>query len=429
MPELSAHASTKAPVIVVVLKGYPRLSETFIAQELLFLEQRGLKLHLVSLRHPTDKARHPVHEEIIAPVTYLPEYLYQEPLRVLKAWRAMRKMSGYRNARKIWLKDLMRDRTPNRIRRFGQALVLAAEMPAGASQIYAHFLHTPASVARYAAIMMDMGWSCSAHAKDIWTSPEWELTEKLASLDWLVTCTSVNAEHLKSLSGDPSKVELMYHGLDLARFPAHGARRHLRDGTETDAPVELLSVGRAVAKKGYEDLLAGLAKLPKGLNWRFTHIGGGPLLKNLKEEAARLGLDHKINWRGALPQKDVLSALQNADIFLLASRIAEDGDRDGLPNVLMEAQSQQAAVLATDVSAIPELIRNEETGLLVPERNPAALAVSLERLIREPKLRAELASAGEARLRSLFDAHRWIDHLAAKLKGPAPETQKAERRA
>ena len=154
-------------VIAVVLKGYPRLSETFIAQELRALEQRGLRLHLFSLRLPTDTKRHPVHDEIQAPVTYLPEYLHEEPLRVLRGWLSSRKLTGYRQALRTFLKDLARDRTRNRIRRFGQALVLARELPDETDWLYAHFIHTPASVTYYGHMMTRVGWSCSAHAKDI----------------------------------------------------------------------------------------------------------------------------------------------------------------------------------------------------------------------------------------------------------------------
>ena len=413
-----SNPETEFPLVVVVLKGYPRLSETFIAQELRALEKSGLRLQLVSLRHPTDKSTHPIHQEIVSTVNYLPEYLYQEPRRVFSSWRKARRLPGYRAARAVWLKDLRRDLTPNRIRRFGQALVLAAEMPTETAMIYVHFLHTPASVGRYAAMMTDQKWACSAHAKDIWTTPEWELREKLEDLDWLVTCTSVNAAYLSGLAADPKKVSLMYHGLDLARFPDFAARRHHRDGSQAEAPVEILSVGRAVAKKGYDDLLNALAALPGDIHWHFTHIGGGPLLKDLKEQAADLGLADRIDWRGALAQSEVLDALKSADIFVLASRIAEDGDRDGLPNVLMEAQSQKLATVATDVSAIPELIMDGETGLLVEPQNPDAMAAALERLIRNPDLRTKLSNAGNARLRDLFDVQKWVGKLAEGLGAP-----------
>ncbi|MEH6402355.1 MAG: glycosyltransferase [Sneathiella sp.] len=403
------------PVITVVLKGYPRLSETFIAQELLALEKRGIELHLISLRHPTDKTTHPIHDEIKAPVTYLPEYLYQEPLRLFNAWRQVRKLPGYKKARRTWWDDFKRDKTSNRGRRFGQALVLAAEMPERTAQIYAHFLHTPASVARYASMMLDLPWSCSAHAKDIWTSPEWELSEKLTDLEWLVTCTSFNATYLKGLAADPDKVELMYHGLDLQRFDKFSEKSHTSDGTDPSLPVEIISVGRAVTKKGYDDLLQALALLPKSLQWHFTHIGGGPLLNSLKDQAETLGLTGKISWRGALPQKEVLIALQKSDLFVLASVIAEDGDRDGLPNVLMEAQSQKVAVISTKVSAIPELITTGTNGLLVDQRNPAALSEALATLIKDPKLRTDFAENGDQFLREKFDADKWIGMLSKKL--------------
>src|SRR5690349_11337602 len=131
----------RSSVIGVVVKGWPRLSETFIAQELRALEERGLRLRLYSLRHPTDRKVHPLNRAVAAPVTYLPEYLWQEPLRVWRAWRAARKLPGYARARAVWLGDLRRDLTPNRVRRFGQALVLAAERDPSVAHFYAHFLH------------------------------------------------------------------------------------------------------------------------------------------------------------------------------------------------------------------------------------------------------------------------------------------------
>ncbi|HUQ76641.1 MAG TPA: hypothetical protein VM183_18115, partial [Burkholderiales bacterium] len=148
--------------VAFVLKGYPRLSEAFIAQEIAALERCGLDIMIVSLRRPTDDRRHPVHDEIRAPVHYLPEYLYQAPLRLLRAWLRIRKKDTYRKARAIWLRDLRRDPTPNRIRRFGQALVLAAELPAHAGWLHAHFLHTPASGVAYASLLVGLPWTCSA---------------------------------------------------------------------------------------------------------------------------------------------------------------------------------------------------------------------------------------------------------------------------
>jgi glycosyltransferase involved in cell wall biosynthesis len=420
-PAELANAGPAGPgAVAFVLKGYPRLSETFIAQEILGLEQRGLDIRIVSLRHPTDRERHPVHAEIAAPVRYLPEYLHDEPGRVLRNWRRARRLPGYRAARRAWLKDLRRDFTRNRIRRFGQAMVLAGELAPDVRQLHAHFLHTPASVTRYAALMTGLPWTCSAHAKDVWTTPDWEITEKLRELDWLVTCTEAGRAHLAARAPNPGTIRLVYHGLDLDRFPPRPTPRGDRpDGSDPAAPVTLLSVGRIVPKKGFAVLIAALARLGQ-LHWRWIHIGGGAA-DALKEQAEAHGIAGRIAWRGAQAQDAVLAALREADIFVLPSRIAEDGDRDGLPNVLMEAQSQGVACLATTVSGIPELIEDGVTGLLVPPEDPAALATGLVRLIREPALRTHLAGAALQRLHERFSMTEGVRRLAARFGVPTGE--------
>ena len=398
--------------VAFVLKGYPRLSESFIAQEILGLKKRGLDIRLFSLRRPTDGRRHPVHAEIGGGATYLPEYLYREPLRVLRSWQRVRRFPGYAEALKVWLADLRRDPTPNRIRRFGQALVLARELPPDAKWIHAHFLHTPATVARYAAIILGLPWSCSAHAKDVWTTPAWEKTEKIEHCQWMVTCTRTNVEHFASLT--PGLVDLVYHGIDFRRFPPPGREPSLRDGGDSGDPVRLLSVGRAVEKKGYAGLIEALGRLPNDVHWRLDHIGGGVLLGDLKRRARRAGLDGRIHWLGPQSQDAVLEAYRAADAFVLNCRVAGDGDRDGLPNVLMEAQSQGVSCLSTRISAIPELINDEDTGLLVAPDDAGALAAALERLITTPGLRRRLGQAGAARVSACFDFDDNIGRLAAK---------------
>jgi glycosyltransferase involved in cell wall biosynthesis len=401
-----------APRVAVLVKGYPRLSETFIAQEIAALEERGLDLMIVSLRHPTDTHRHPVHRRIKAPVTYLPEYLHHEPLRVLKGWLKARRLPGYDAARAKFLADLRRDRTRNRVRRFGQACVLAAELPADVGRLYAHFLHTPASVARYAALMRGLPWSCSAHARDIWITPDWDKREKLGELDWLVTCTRVGHAHLQALAPAPDKVHLVYHGLDAARFPAPETPAATRDGSDPAAPVVILSVGRAVAKKGYDDLLEALSLLPSGLNWRFVHVGGGGEAAALCQRAATLGIADRIEWQGAQPQEQVIEAYRTADLFALASKIDRDGDRDGLPNVLMEAQSQALACVATTTGAIGEFLVDGETGLLAPPGDPAALARAILALARDPTRRRVMGEAGRRRVLERFSFQANIGAIA-----------------
>ena len=408
-----------AGAIAFVVKGYPRLSETFVANEIRALEKRGLDIRIVSLRHPTDAKRHPVHGEIRAIPHYLPEYLYRAPRRVFTAWRSVRRWPRYRDCLHTWLGDLRRDPSPNRVRRFGQALVLAHELDSDVVHLHAHFLHTPATVTRYASMLLDLPWSCSAHARDIWTTPVWDKREKLASCRWAVTCTAVNHRHLQDLAPTPGRIELVYHGLDAERFPATNAGGSLRDGSAPEDPVRILSVGRAVEKKGYHDLLAALALLPAELHWRFEHVGGGPWLGKLKRLAAGLGIAGRIRWRGALAQEAVRGCYADADMFVLSCCIARDGDRDGLPNVLMEAQSQGLACVTTRISAIPELVEDCGTGLLADAGDPRALADAMARLIRDPRLRERLGAAGRRRVAREFRFDDGIDRLQDRLNGLA----------
>jgi len=398
--------------IAVVLKGYPRLSETFIAQELLGLERAGHELVLVALRRPTDRKRHPVHDEIRAEVHYLPEYLHDEPWRVFRALLRTAPRAGFWRALGPFLRDLRRDRTRNRVRRFGQALVLVAEWPDDARWLHAHFIHTPASVTAYASLMAGVPWTCSAHAKDIWTSSDWELSEKLGRARWTVTCTRTGFEHLSGLAEEKSRVHLSYHGLDLDRFPVFEGNHSKRDGSDPADPVRIVSVGRAVAKKGYDVLLKALSLLPAQLHWRFDHIGAGDLTKELRAMAGNLGIADRVRWDGALDQKDVLARYRESDVFALACRIAADGDRDGLPNVLVEASSQRLACVSTAVSGVPELIEHGRNGVVVPPEDPGALAKALAQLIRDPDLRQRLGSAAEERVRSDFDHHSSVRQLS-----------------
>lgn len=397
--------------IALVLKGYPRLSETFIAQEIHSLEKRGFDITIVSLRQPTSRKRHPVHDAIRAPLLYLPEYLYQEPSRVLKGWLRARRMPGYRQAFRHWLSDLRRDFTANRVRRFGQAVVLAAEFPAGCRLIYSHFIHTPSSVARYASDILELPWTASAHAKDIWTTPDWELAEKIESMDWLVTCTSNGHEHLQKLADNPEKIRLVYHGLDLSKFSARKSLPLGRDGSNPEKPLRLLTVARPVEKKGLDTLARALADLPEDLHWHWTQVGTGEDSEKLKALVDSLGISRHVSFKGAMAQSEVIAEYHDADLFVLPCRIAASGDRDGLPNVIVEAQSQGLMVISTGVSGVPELVTDGKNGLLVPPDDPAALAEAVSSAGRNPAMRRRMGMEGAKIVRSSFEHDATIEPL------------------
>ncbi len=413
--------TSQDPKLAVLVKGWPRLSETFIAQELVALQEAGHQFDIWSLRHPTDTKRHPLHDRFKGQVHYLPEYLYQEPQRVWAARAIAQRLPGYAEAYRVWRQDLRRDPTHNRIRRFGQACVLAAELPEATQALYAHFMHTPSSVARYAAIMRGVPWSFSAHAKDIWTSPEWEKREKLQAAThgaaFGATCTAIGAAHLRELADDPTRVDLIYHGLDLARFPSPPDRK-LRTA---DGPFHMISVGRLVEKKGFDRLINALALLPETLDWHWTHIGGGALGDVLRDRVTAAGIADRISWKGACDQPEVIEAMRAADLFVLPSRIAEDGDRDGLPNVLMEAASQLLPILSTPVSAIPEFISSGTHGILSDD-DPKALADAVLALASHPEATAKMARAAYDRLLAEFRMDPGIARLSDRLNALCLET-------
>ena len=400
--------------IAVVVKGYPRLSETFIAQEILGLERRGIGILIVALRKPYDPFIHDLHRQISAEVMYLPEYVRDDPARVARAKRWAEKQPTYAAAKALFEADFKQQPNADRRRRWAQGCVFAHELPEDICWIYTHYLHTPCSAARYAAHLSGRPWSFSAHAKDIWTSPDWDLKTKINDAAWGVTCTAVNEQYLNGLSDDPAKVELLYHGLDFSGFPEPPAQPSPRNGSGD--PVRLVSVGRAVEKKGYDDLLAALEALPTELNWQFTHIGGGELSEALVADAAARGLSDRITWRGAQPREEVIATCQSADLFVLPSKLAKSGDRDGLPNVLMEAQSMGLCCLSTRVSAIPELILDGKTGVLVDPGAADQLAAAMTRLIQAPETRHTLGLAAAERVRSEFSTDPGLDRLAEKFR-------------
>jgi glycosyltransferase involved in cell wall biosynthesis len=200
----------------------------------------------------------------------------------------------------------------------------------------------------------------------------------------------------------------------------------MRDGSDPDHPVVILSVGRKVEKKGYDDLLKALAQLPRSLHWRFEHVGGGALGDALKAEAARLEIADRCLWLGAQSQKQVFAALARADLFVLASKKAADGDQDGLPNVLMEAAHQGLPIVSTRAAAITEFIEDSVNGLLVNPAAPEELAVALELLARDPAMRRRLAAAAAHTVRTRFSFDAGVDWIAAALGQPTLAARAAE---
>ena len=303
--------------------------------------RRGLDLEIWSLRHPTERAVHPMNRQIEAPVPYLPEYLYQEPVRVLRGGLAPCASPPIAQTAcgRFWRRS-QRDPTANRIRRLGQAFVMARELP-GRCPPHPRALSAYPRVRRALRRPADAGrtWTFSAHAKDIWTTPDWEKREKLAEALWGVTCTAQGADHLQALASSADHVTLVYHGLDLSRFPSPPDLRPMRDGSDPADPFRIV-LGRA---RGGEERfwrsVAGSAPLAGGSALALCPCGR----RRSSEEPegcrrGRRGFGDRVRVsRRARRSPTSSPLLRDADLFALPSKKAASGDRDGLPNVLMEA--------------------------------------------------------------------------------------------
>ena len=401
------------PQLAIVVKGFPRLSETFVARELQGLEARGLSFSLHALRKPGRDAAL-VDNRVRAVPQYLPEYLHDAPADVARAFFAARRLPEFGAAWRAFRADLASEFSRGRARRFGQACVLAMQMPARVRHIYAHFAHSPSSVARYAALMRGIGFSISAHAKDIWTAPEWDLKRKLDDAAFVTVCNKAGHARLGALAGQ-ARLKLIHHGLS-RDIVAGAPPRQARDGSDANDPVRIVCVARAVEKKGLRRLLDSLALLPRTLAYRLDHYGGGDLLPELKEKVRALQLDGCVTWHGPQPHREVIAALDRSDLFVLPAVIGSDGDRDGIPNALLEAQARGLAAIASKVGGTEEAIEDGRSGRLVAPGDVEALARTLEALIRAPDERQRLGAGALVRARTAWDAEAGYDQIAALLK-------------
>lgn len=389
-----------------VLKGYPRLSEAFIAQEILGLERRGFAVEIFSMRGPREELRHPFVGEIRAKVNYLPR---GRALLASNARAALRFPFGYLKA----LLHAVRRRSWETLARFLDAGWLADEASAVA-HLHAHFIHAPAELAFYAGRIAGRDFSVTAHARDIYTSAPEDLARRAKAARFVLTCTAANRDYLARVAGVPEgKVRLAYHGVDLSAFVPG----------EAGDPRRLVSVGRLVPKKGFDQALWALSLLrARGEEFEWDLYGAGALEGELRGLAERLRLSPRVRFHGHAARPRIIERLRNGGIYICASVETEDGDRDGLPNALLEAMAMGLPVVATAVSGIPEAVRHGVDGLLVPQRDPAALAEAVTTLLKDPALARRLSASARARVESLFNAEACLDscarHFAQALPAP-----------
>lgn len=382
-----------------VLKRYPRYSETFVRNEIAAHEAAGLEIEIFSLRPLESWQFQQPMVPVRASVTELPVLRGKKDLaRALT--EARKSLSGLSTALE-WAGGEKR-------RSLIHALQLACQIRAkNIDHLHAHFASSATTVTRLAARFAGVSYTFTAHAHDIFheSVQQGDLRKKLSDAAAAITVSDYNCDYLKKIHGlAAARLRRVYNGLDLKQFPYHEPRQR---------PPHIIGVGRLVEKKGFRALLEACAILQKrGRRFHCRIIGSGPLNKALSSQIEQLGLQGKVELLGSLPQSEVVRHMVAASVLAAPCTIASDGDRDGLPTVLLEAMALGTACVSTDVTGIPEVVQDEVTGLVVPRDDSEALAVALERLLFEGQLRTRISR----RARRLIEVDHDIHHNAAQLR-------------
>lgn len=383
-----------------VVKRYPRFSETFIVNEVLAHEAAGFPIEIFSLQPPVDTHFQNAISRVQAPVTYLAP----ASLKAAALWEAMEQTQAIFSG--FW--PALHEARGERVADLLQGMMLARLVAErGIDHLHAHFATSAATVVRLASRFCGVTYSFTAHAKDIFHESvrTEDFARKLHDASAVVTVSDFNLSHLKetfsSCGGDVCRV---YNGLDLAEFTF----------TDPEArPPRIVSVGRLIEKKGFHVLVEACALLRrKRKDFRCVIIGTGALHEQLRMQIDRLNLNDCVEMAGARPLADVMQSIRNSAALAAPCVVGNDGDRDGLPTVLLEAMALGTPCVATDVTGIPEVIRHEQTGLLVRQNDAGQLAAALERLLDDAALRRRLA----VNARSLIEVHFDIHRNAAQLR-------------
>ncbi len=410
--------ASPVPVLGMILKGYPRISETFISNEILLLEKLGFSLHLFSMRRPRENFSHESVKKIRAKVDYLPETLIKPLPRLLyhNLFLAAKKPVVYAAALKAAYRRFLRTHKSATIKHLLQAGYLAHRfLPAsGVTHLHAHFAHSPTSVAMFTSHLTGLPFSFTAHAKDIYTSDPRQIREKIGLARFVVTCTEYNRKHLCELSdGYATPIHRNYHGIDIKLFSDKNEITKI-----PVQPYQILTIARLTAKKGLPTIYKALRILcDQGVSLHHTHIGGGEDREKIISLIRDLDLGSVTRLLGTQPHQVVLEHYKNADLFVLGCEVAPNGDRDGIPNVLVESMAMGLPVVVTDISAIPELVQDGKTGLIVPPGQPRKLAEAMLRLLNDGELRNRVIAAGKQRVVREFDNRQLIRELAEVYRG------------
>lgn len=415
------HTPKQLPTLGYILKGYPRISETFISNEILQLEKLGFNMHLFPMRQPRENFCHASVKEIKAKVSYLPTELSDNFLQLLvpNILLFVKHPNRYRKALQLAARGDSSNKRAT-LKHLLQAGFMTYHHLTGNSPVvhlHGHFAHSPTSVTRFASVLSGLPFSFTAHAKDIYTSKKEKLRKRIEEAEFVVTCTKHNQQYLEEVRGDATTpIHCIYHGIDLSLF------QNESNAVSKGSTHQIFTVARLTAKKGLPTIYKALQVLKKrGVQFTHTLIGDGDDRDTILQLIDDLDLATECTWLGTLTHEEVLKQFKASDLFVLGCEIAENGDRDGIPNVLVESLAMGVPAVSTRISAIPEILINEKTGLTVPPKNPEALADAMQRLLTDEILRAQLITEGKDLVNNNFDNTIWIKKLAQVYRTQIPQ--------
>jgi len=399
-----------------IIRMFPQTSETFIANEILGLERLDMPVRIFSYRKPTDGVRHECVRLIQRPVEYLTDPLWQHPVTLLQASSTVYRLypERYRRAVAHAFGRCLQERRINYLVRLIQAAYLARILTTSSVRhIHAHFARGATEVATLVSMLTNIPFSFTAHAGDIYTAEHDDLMEKITAAQFVVTCTRANQEYLQALVNQDQrhKIRLSYHGVNLDKFDSTADVRPAQ-------PPLILSAGRLVEKKGFPYLLEACRMLKeKGYEFRCLIVGEGPERAKLEHAVAALGLNGVVGLPGSCSQEELLGFYRQSTAFVLSCVVGRNGDRDGIPNVLLEAMAVGLPVISTPISGIPEVIQDGHNGLLAPQRDVQALASAIGAVLEDMALRERLSSNARSTVVERFDSTRNVDVFASLFHG------------
>jgi glycosyltransferase involved in cell wall biosynthesis len=414
--------------VAYIVSRFPKITETFILYEILAMEKQGNQVEIYPLLRARNTATHPEGASMLqklverartqedSPVLMHPEavpLVERANYHPFLSWPIFRAHLSYLRRKPgaylgtLW--TLLRANFGSinyfigALGIFPKALYFAKLMEAaGITHIHAHFANHPAAAAFVIHSVTGIPYSFTAHGADLQVDQHM-LCEKTAEADTVITISRYNKEFIIDKCGEQArdKVAVIYCGVDTGVFQPRSINKYHESG-----PLDILCIGTMYEVKGHMYLLKACRLLQeRGIDFECNLVGDGPFKEVLKAQVTQSGLADKIHFRGQQTRTQIAEWLQRADVLSVPSIPTTSGRREGIPVVLMEAMSSSVPVVASDISGIPELVENEVSGLLVPPRDPKAIADAMERLHDDPTLRQRLGQAGRDKVVREFDLY------------------------